>query len=244
MVSQAWVETGSFECDPLQHAHTFEMPLQVLVTVSASVPGSSTVCSSDDQPEEQTVELPDDATGLAVKEWVSEKYGIEVDPPGGRLVVIGVKGGRLLKDDRLLSFDSRFLKLKVGVYIMKDGWNSNVWLMFIEACVQPNLPASPSPNCIYPMSWCVVILSAAFGLGKTFRLGKSVVFTGKFFRGPVSAVKPKNRFSPFAQGGTEAAAGARALLSVQIAWRRRAIGSARNQILLIPARTRQPILPM
>ncbi len=33
-------------------------------------------------------------------------------------------------------------------------------------------------------------------------LEKSVVFTeneGKFFRGPISAVKPKNRFSPFAR---------------------------------------------
>jgi hypothetical protein len=117
MVSQAGVETGSFECDLLQHAHTFEMPLQVLVTVSKSV------CSSFDQPlydEEQTVELPDDATGLTVKLWVSEKYGIEVDPPHGRLAVIAVNGTKLLKDDRLLSSDSRFLKLKV-VHTMNDG---------------------------------------------------------------------------------------------------------------------------
>ncbi len=121
MVSQAGVETGSFECDPLQHAHTFEMPLQVLVTVSKSVPNPANPSgSSFDEPEEQTVELPDDATGLTVKLWVSEKYDIEVDPPHGRLVVICVKGGITLKDDSLLSSDSRFLKLKV-MYRMNDG---------------------------------------------------------------------------------------------------------------------------
>ena len=88
--------------------HTLEMPLQVLLRVF-------------DQPEE-TVELPDDATGLTVKEWVSEKYGIEVDPPGGELYVLAVRGGMKLKNEVLLSSgpDGRYLKLKV-IYRMNDG---------------------------------------------------------------------------------------------------------------------------
>jgi hypothetical protein len=73
--------------------HTFEMPLQVLLTVF-------------DQPEE-TVELPDDATVLTVKEWVYERVGHR------GLRVLTVKGGKVLKCEDLLSSDSRFLQLKV-----------------------------------------------------------------------------------------------------------------------------------
>ena len=70
------------------------MPLQVLLTVF-------------DQPEE-TVELPDDATVLTVKEWVYERFGQQ------GLRVVTVKGGhKALKCEDLLSSDSRFLQLKV-----------------------------------------------------------------------------------------------------------------------------------
>ena len=85
--------------------HTFEMPLQVLLTVF-------------DQPEE-TVELLDVATVLTLKEWASEKYGIDVrymrvmaakklDTPDGTVVLMNT-----LKNDVLLSSDSRFLKLRI-----------------------------------------------------------------------------------------------------------------------------------
>ncbi len=74
------------------------MPLQVLLTVF-------------DQPEE-TVELPDDATALTVKEWVGEKYGILHDDLSIMRVIV-VKGGKVLKNEELLSSDPRFLKLKV-----------------------------------------------------------------------------------------------------------------------------------
>ena len=75
--------------------HTFEMPLQVLLTVF-------------DQPEE-TVELLDDATVLTVKEWVREKYGIDVRS----MRVMAAKNYKTLKNDVLLSSDSRFLKLRI-----------------------------------------------------------------------------------------------------------------------------------
>ena len=88
-------------CSMCMRPHTFEMPLQVLLTVF-------------DEPEE-TVELPDDATGLTVKEWVGEKYGIDMVSRREQFVVISMKGGKVLKDDILLSSDpdGRFLKLKV-----------------------------------------------------------------------------------------------------------------------------------
>ena len=73
--------------------HTFEMPLQVLLRVF-------------DQPEE-TVELPDDATVLTVKKWVYERVG----HVGIR--VIARKGGKVLKNDTLLSSDERWLQLNV-----------------------------------------------------------------------------------------------------------------------------------
>jgi hypothetical protein len=80
------------------------MPLQVLLTVF-------------NQPE-QTVELPDDATVLAVKEWVGGQTGIVEAPEfnSSRLRVIAVKAkGKVLKDDVLLSSgpDGLYLKLKV-----------------------------------------------------------------------------------------------------------------------------------
>jgi hypothetical protein len=78
--------------------HTFEMPLQVLLTLF-------------DQPEE-TVELPDDATVLTMMEWVSEKYGIDVSKRE-QFKVISMKGGKVLKNDDLLSSDPRFLKLRI-----------------------------------------------------------------------------------------------------------------------------------
>jgi hypothetical protein len=82
--------------------HTFEMPLQVLLTVF-------------NQPE-QTVELPDDATVLTVKEWVGDQTGI-VEAPGTKIRVVAVNARpvKVLKDDVLLSSgpDGLYLKLKV-----------------------------------------------------------------------------------------------------------------------------------
>ena len=91
---------------PLQHvcacAHTFEMPLQVLLTVH-------------NQPE-QTIELPDDATVLTVKEWLRDQTGI-VEASGFeiRVVAVNARPVKVLKDDVLLSSgpDGLYLKLKV-----------------------------------------------------------------------------------------------------------------------------------
>ncbi len=78
--------------------HAFKMPLQVKLKVF--------------EQEEQTVEFPDDATGLTVKEWVYESFGVH--EPAQRLVA--VQRNTVLEDKVLLSSNPKFLKLKVIHY--------------------------------------------------------------------------------------------------------------------------------
>ena len=61
---------------------------------------------------------------------------------------------------------------------------------------------------------------------------------------PDFSSKTKKSFLSICSAPGGAAAGARCALSVQIAWRRRAIGSATNQFLLILARMQQSTLPI
>jgi hypothetical protein len=76
--------------------HAFKMPLQVKLRVFDE--------------EEKTIELPDDATTLTVKEWVRESTGV---PESAQKVIVWGKGGRVLKNGDLLNSDPRFLDLKV-----------------------------------------------------------------------------------------------------------------------------------
>ena len=75
--------------------HAFKMPLQVKLRVF--------------EQDEQTVEFPDDATGLTVKEWVYESFGVH--EPAQRLVA--VQRNTVLKNEVLLSSDPKFLHLRV-----------------------------------------------------------------------------------------------------------------------------------
>jgi hypothetical protein len=60
---------------------------------------------------DETIELPDDATVLTVKEYVRDSTGIEV----GQLRVMTQQGARTLRnDEELLSSDPRFLKLRIN----------------------------------------------------------------------------------------------------------------------------------
>ena len=93
--------------------------------------------------------------------------------------------------------------------------------------------------------WGDQLLSAIFRVENFFQLENFLFFTenvGKFFRGPVSAVKPKKSFLSLARLRGGGGGGRAARPPLQIAWRSRAIGSARNQYLLILARMQQSIL--
>jgi hypothetical protein len=57
------------------------------------------------------VEMPDEATVLALKEQIEVKYGI----PVGEIRLITVQASRMLKNDELLNSDPRFAKLKIMV---------------------------------------------------------------------------------------------------------------------------------
>jgi hypothetical protein len=63
-----------------------------------------------DSSKDETVELPDDATGLTVKEYVRDSTGVEV----GRLMVSARQGAKLVRNDELLSSNPRFLKLQIS----------------------------------------------------------------------------------------------------------------------------------
>ncbi len=75
--------------------HAFKMPLQVKLKVFDL--------------DEQTVEFPDDATGLTVKEWVRELTDVTVEQQR----VVAVQGGRVLKNSDLLSTNPKLLNLRV-----------------------------------------------------------------------------------------------------------------------------------
>ena len=64
-----------------------------------------------DSEEEQTIELPDNATGLTVKEWVRDTCGLEVQK---QKAVVFPGGTKVLEDGDLLSSDSQFLRIKIG----------------------------------------------------------------------------------------------------------------------------------
>ena len=59
--------------------------------------------------EDQTFELPDDATILSVKQWVEGFKGI----PTTEQRVIVVVGNKVLKDEDRLASNPQFLNLKV-----------------------------------------------------------------------------------------------------------------------------------
>jgi hypothetical protein len=75
--------------------NALKMPLQVKLNVFSA--------------EEQTVEFPDDATVLTVKEWVYESFGVPVEQQR----VMQVTGNKILKNEVLLSTDPKTLNLKV-----------------------------------------------------------------------------------------------------------------------------------
>ena len=64
-----------------------------------------------DSAEEQTIELPDNATGLTVKEWVRDTCGLEVQK---QKAVVFPGDTKVLEDGDLLSSDSQFLRIKIG----------------------------------------------------------------------------------------------------------------------------------
>lgn len=78
--------------------HAFKMPIQVSLRLF-------------DSEEEQTIELPDNATGLTVKEWVRDTCGLEVQK---QKAVVFPGGTKVLEDGDLLSSDSQFLRIKIG----------------------------------------------------------------------------------------------------------------------------------
>jgi hypothetical protein len=54
---------------------------------------------------EQTIELPEDATVLTLKEWVNEKWGIDVKEQ-----IVYTSHGKELKNNILLNSNPRFLE--------------------------------------------------------------------------------------------------------------------------------------
>ena len=58
---------------------------------------------------DETIELPDDATVLTVKEYVSDSTGVEV----GQLRVMAAAGCKILRNDQFLSSNPRHLQLKI-----------------------------------------------------------------------------------------------------------------------------------
>ena len=75
--------------------HALKMPLQVKLRIFDA--------------EDQTIELPDDATILSVKQWVAEYIGVEPDQQR----VIAAVGSRVLKNEDRLNSNPQFLNLKV-----------------------------------------------------------------------------------------------------------------------------------
>ncbi len=65
--------------------------------------------SKSNDAEDQTIELPDDATGLTVKQWVAEYNGVAPE----QLRVIATVGNKILKDTDRLNSNPNFLNLKV-----------------------------------------------------------------------------------------------------------------------------------
>ena len=59
--------------------------------------------------EDQTIELPDDATILSVKQWVAEYLGVQPDEQR----VISAVGSRVLRNEDRLNSNPQFLNLKV-----------------------------------------------------------------------------------------------------------------------------------
>jgi hypothetical protein len=60
---------------------------------------------------EETVELPDDATVLTVKEWASNFYGLRVEEIR---VATAIGVSRIPKDEELLSSNPKLLQLKIA----------------------------------------------------------------------------------------------------------------------------------
>ena len=73
------------------------MPISVTVTIPDG--------------EVYVVEMPDEATVLALKEQINVKYGF----PVGEIRLITVQASRMLRNDELLNSDPRFAKLKIMV---------------------------------------------------------------------------------------------------------------------------------
>jgi hypothetical protein len=72
------------------------MPISVTVTIL-------------DPPGDFVVEMPDEATVLALKEQINLKYGFRVE----EIRLMTLQASRLLKNDELLNSDPRFAKLKM-----------------------------------------------------------------------------------------------------------------------------------
>ena len=60
---------------------------------------------------DETIELPDNATGLTVKEYIRDSIGLPVE----QIKVVTTQASKVVKDDTLLNSDpqGRYLKLKV-----------------------------------------------------------------------------------------------------------------------------------
>jgi hypothetical protein len=85
-------------CTPLIHHEnnnsTFTVPLKVTLSYAFN--------------DDDTVEVPDDATGFAVMTHVHDSTGIEA----GQIRIVSSQASQVLKHDTPLS--ARYLKLKIG----------------------------------------------------------------------------------------------------------------------------------
>ncbi len=75
--------------------HALKMPLQVKLRIFDE--------------EDQTIELPDDATILSVKKWVEDYNGVA---PQQLRIIVSV-GSKVLKNEDCLASNPNFLNLKV-----------------------------------------------------------------------------------------------------------------------------------
>ena len=92
--------------------------------------------------DQQIIEMPDNATGRSVKEWIHENYGI--DPRHQR--IISVQGNKVLKDDTRLNSDQRFLNLKESINIDEVGHVGGGRTLDIPLPTDPFTMPGPSYN--------------------------------------------------------------------------------------------------
>ncbi len=58
---------------------------------------------------DETIELPDSATGLSVKEYIRDSIGLPVE----QIKIVTTQASKVVKDETPLNSDGRYLKLKV-----------------------------------------------------------------------------------------------------------------------------------